>query len=210
MHDSTITSLLLGILALATTLVSPFSGGLVVVAAVDAAATTTGGDKLVRKPKKRCSDPPGAVLRIMDCIVAQDVTCAAAGYHPDFVKSHNGIRTNDTSGIHTPAFWTGAFILVTFELNIDFTSEDKHKDRQQVSIRYVESVVTTNEVNLGFPRPSSIFPFNQTFAQHEHAVVTVGCRCQVVEWDQYGDTAEQKSSHPSSGRTVGGIRRRRT
>jgi hypothetical protein len=194
MHDTTITSLLLGVLALSTTLVSPFSGSLVVVAAADAATTTTtSGGRLVRKPKKRCADPLGAVLRIMDCIVAQDVNCTAAGYHPDFVKSHNGVRTNDTSGIHTPAFWTGAFTLVTFDLNIDFTSQDKRKDQQQVSIRYVESVVTTNGVNLGFPRPLSTFPFNQTFIQHEHAVVTVGCKCQMVEWDQYGDTAEQKA-----------------
>lgn len=145
----------------------------------------------------RCADPLGAVLRTIDCITTQkDAYCAAAGYHPDFVKFHNGVLTNDTSGIHLSPFWDNVFGVAALQLDINFTGVDKDKDRQQVSLRYVETVIFTDGANLGLPpAPSSSlpFPFGQTFLQHEHALVTVNKQCQMVEWDQYGDNAEQEA-----------------
>merc|ERR550539_721221 len=40
--------------------------------------------------------------------------------------------------------------------------------------------------------PSNTYPFNATFNQYEHAIVTVDDDCKVVRWDQYGDNKEQR------------------
>ena len=143
-----------------------------------------------RKKGKRCNFPLDAVLKTMECIEAENAECSAAGYNPDFVKKHNGIVANNTAGIHTPDYWQGAFTLVDLLLDINYESEDKQAETQQVNLRYVESVITTDGTDLALP-PSSTFPFNQTLFQYEHAIVTVDSDCKMLEWDQYGDNAEQ-------------------
>lgn len=103
-------------------------------------------------------------------------------------KLHNGVDTNtviDGDG----QFWTGAFAFFTFSLDYDF-QENVASEPNMASVRYVETVKTTDGSNLGFPARNA-YPFGQTFIQYEHALVTVDDDCKMVLWDQYGDNQEQ-------------------
>ena len=63
----------------------------------------------------------------------------------------------------------------------------------KASIRYVETITTTDGANLGFTKapPSFEYPYSQVFIQHEHALVEVDNDCRIIMWDQYGDNKEQ-------------------
>lgn len=138
--------------------------------------------------KAGCPDPLSSILGTLQCIAEENVACASAGYNPMFRKLHNGIDTNtviDESG----EFWAGAFSLVDLAFDINY---EKNVGPNQASIRYVEIVTTTDGSVFGLP-PSSDYPFDQEFLQHEHALVTVDDECKMVLWDQYGDNKEQQS-----------------
>eukprot|EP00547_Thalassionema_nitzschioides_P000641 CAMPEP_0194213174 /NCGR_PEP_ID=MMETSP0156-20130528/13558_1 /TAXON_ID=33649 /ORGANISM="Thalassionema nitzschioides, Strain L26-B" /LENGTH=220 /DNA_ID=CAMNT_0038941145 /DNA_START=84 /DNA_END=746 /DNA_ORIENTATION=+ len=132
-----------------------------------------------------CEDPVAAVLKTLQCIEDEDAQCASAGYNKRvFRKLHNGIDTNTNIGYF---FWIGGFALLDFKLEIDHTYQIAPN---QIGIRYVEIVTTTNGSTL-FLDPSNVFPFSQTFYQHEHALVTVDENCKMILWDQTGDNKEQ-------------------
>lgn len=138
--------------------------------------------------KAACEDPLQSILDTLDCVVAENVTCASSGYNADeFVKIHNGVDTNttiDSSG----SYWAGAFSLIDISFpSIDF---QMNYGENQASIRYIEKVVMTDGSGFGLPS-STEYPFSQTYYQHEHALVTVDDDCKMIKWDQYGDNAEQ-------------------
>ncbi|KAL7546195.1 hypothetical protein ACHAWF_009535 [Thalassiosira exigua] len=141
--------------------------------------------------KDICANPLQSVLNTMKCIEDQNSNCAARGYAPTFVKKHNGIMTMDFNGIFTQPYWDGAFFLTNLGLEINYVAEDATAGTHQVNLRYVETIITTDGSNLGLP-PTSDYPFNQTFHQHEHALVTVNEDCKMIEWIQYGDNKEQE------------------
>mmetsp|Transcript_14180 Transcript_14180/g.21640 ORF Transcript_14180/g.21640 Transcript_14180/m.21640 type:complete len:230 (+) Transcript_14180:183-872(+) len=135
--------------------------------------------------KNECEDPVAAILETLRCIEQEEVRCASAGYNQRvFRKLHNGIDTNTKIGRF---FWIGGFALLDFKLAIDHVYQIAPN---QVGIRYVETVTTTDGSSL-FLKPSNEFPFSQTFFQHEHALVTVDENCKMVLWDQTGDNKEQ-------------------
>lgn len=141
--------------------------------------------------KDNCADPLQSVLDTMQCIADGDSICVAAGYAPTFTKKHNGILTTDFLGINTPEYWEGAFFLVDLGLDFNYEAEDANAATRQVSLRYLESVITLSGSPFGLP--DSDYPFGQTFFQHEHALVTVNEDCKMIEWDQYGDNEEQEA-----------------
>jgi len=150
---------------------------------------------LASRAKAECPDALAAVVRTLDCIEQQNVTCATEGYNSDrFIKLHNDLDTNtviDSGG----EFWTGAFAL----LNLSF--EYKHMSNlevpNQAHIRYIENVVFTDGTTLGLPQ-STDYPFGAIFFQHEDALVTVDDECKIVMWDQYGDNMEQAAVDEAS------------
>jgi len=121
-----------------------------------------------------------AVLETLNCIESEDLECALAGYAAEFVKLHNGI---DTKTVINPEFWGGAFALLDITLEINHF---KKINNNLLSIRYVETV-TLSPSAFGIPLP------DQTFLQHEHALVTFNKAGQMTLWDQYGDNAEQSA-----------------
>ena len=52
-------------------------------------------------------------------------------------------------------------------------------------------MTTANGYPLVLDSPSDQYPYDQTFVQHEHALVTVDGNCKIALWDQYGDDMEQ-------------------
>lgn len=136
-------------------------------------------------PGETCKDPLKSVLVTLKCIEEEDASCASAGYNKRaFRKLHNGVDTDTNFSF---GFWTGAFVILDFILDINHVA---HVGPNQVSIRYVEIVTTTNGSNL-FLDESAVYPFSQTFDQHEWALVTVDDDCKMIMWDQYGDNQEQ-------------------
>ena len=136
-----------------------------------------------------CGDPLTEILKTLDCVEKKEVECASKGYSPTFKKFHNGIDTNtviDTDG----SYWSTAFALL--DIYLDYN----HKINigpNQASIRYKETVVMTNGTSLGLPEAKTEHPYNATFYQYEHALVTVDDDCKMDLWDQYGDNEEQKA-----------------
>jgi len=127
-----------------------------------------------------------AVVETLECVGKGDARCANAGYNQrEFRKLHNGIDTNTSINF---VFWFGAFRILDFELKVDHVYQI---GPNQISIRYVEVVTTTDGTGL-FLDPSDVYPFSQTFYQHEHALVTVDKDCKMVLWDQTGDNKEQE------------------
>jgi len=132
-----------------------------------------------------CEDPVAAVLKTMKCIEDGDVGCSHEGYNSrKFRKLHNGIDTETQMNYF---FWFGAFRLLTFELDIDHIYK---MEGNTIGIRYIEKVTTTDGTSL-FLQPSYTTPYNQTYYQHEHAIVTVDEDCKMILWDQTGDNKEQ-------------------
>ena len=138
-------------------------------------------------PMIGCEDPLTAIMKTLDCVVAEDEPCASSGYDLNFVKLHNGINTNVT-GLGSGEFWTGVFALLDMELDY---SHQANIGPNQASVRYVEKVTFTNGASLGLA-PSTEYPYGAEMLQHEHAIVTVNDDCKMVLWDQYGDNKEQK------------------
>jgi len=146
-----------------------------------------------------CEDPIAAVSKTMKCIEYGDVGCSHAGYNSrKFRKLHNGVDTETQMNYF---FWFGAFRLLTFELDIDHIYKI---EENTIGIRYVEKVITTDGTSL-FLQPSYTAPFNQTFYQHEHAIVTVDEDCKMVLWDQTGDNKEQTDVEDVADEIVCGV-----
>jgi hypothetical protein len=132
-----------------------------------------------------CADPVGAVLATMDCIMAEDATCASNGYARGFKKIHNSVPEEGL--VMSEEYWSNAFKLVDLELTFD---RQLLLDPSTVSLRYVEKVTTTDGSEFGAPA-STRYPFSQTLTQHEHALVTVDNDCKIAQWSQTGDNVEQ-------------------
>jgi hypothetical protein len=130
-----------------------------------------------------------AILATLRCIEARNASCAAAGYDATrFVKLHNDVNTNTSLDDDDDGqFWTRAFALVSFRLNI---SDARNVGPNVAHLRYVETATFTDGASLGLV-PSSTYPFHQTHVQHEDAFVETDNACKIVRWDQYGDDAEQ-------------------
>ena len=144
-----------------------------------------GGNSKAWKGSK-CSNPIAAILSTLNCIEKANVTCASTGYDSsNFVRLHNDI---DTNTIIDESFWQFAFLLLTFDLDIN---HQMNIGTNQASIRYVETLTSTDGSSFGLP-PSSDYPFGQVLLQYEHALVTVDNDCHMIRWDQYGDNKEQK------------------
>lgn len=137
------------------------------------------------QPSTACLDPVASVIEILQCVADEDATCAGNGYNKGaFKKLHNGVDTNTNISF---GFWTGAFLLLDFQIEVNHAFQFGDN---QVSVRYIETVITTDGSDL-FLDPSDTYPFSQAFDQHEHALVTVDDDCRIVMWDQYGDNKEQ-------------------
>lgn len=145
---------------------------------------------LVKNVQSEECSPLESVKHIMACVKAKDAECASAGYNPAFAKLHNGLPSSSMLGVHTKDWWAAIFAVGDLSLDYNYTSENREK--KEASIRYVETVSTTDGTTLGLPA-SDAYPFAQTFEQHEHAIVTVDDDCKLILWDQYGDNAEQEA-----------------
>ncbi|EJK68187.1 hypothetical protein THAOC_10656 [Thalassiosira oceanica] len=132
-----------------------------------------------------CNDPLEEIVKAMSCIEAEDIACVVDSYAPDFVKMHNG-KVTDTP--ITKDFWSGTFMLVDIAMYYDI---QENVAINQASLRYTETVTTTDGSDLGLPA-SNDFPWNQTFVQNEEALITVDDNCKMRLWDQHGDEAEQR------------------
>jgi len=60
-------------------------------------------------------------------------------------------------------------------------------------VRYIDNIKMSDGSNFG-RSPSRTYPFNATFKQYEHALVTVDDDCKIIQWDQYGDNKEQSDA----------------
>jgi len=146
------------------------------------------GSQHLRNAEEVCDDPIGSILSTLTCIEQQDADCASSGYASNFVKLHNGIDTHTKLG--GKFIWETGFDVSKIKLD---TNHQLNIGTNKASIRYVETVTTTDGANLGFTKapPSFEYPYSQVFIQHEHALVEVDNDCRIVMWDQYGDNKEQ-------------------
>lgn len=134
-----------------------------------------------------CPDPLTEVLKTLDCFQQEDLNCTIAGYDTaNFRLLHNGIDTG--VDMSDPFYFVGIFLSVDFTLDFDHQAV---VGANKLSLRYIETLVTTNGEDFGRPA-SNLYPFSQTFIQHEHALVTVDNDCKITLWDQYGDNKEQR------------------
>ena len=147
-----------------------------------------GSPQHLRNVEQVCEDPIGSILSTLTCIEEQDADCASLGYVSNFVKLHNGVDTHTKIG--GKFIWQTGFDVSKIKLDIN---HQMNIGINKASIRYVETVTTTDGANLGFTKaePSDEYPYSQVFVQHEHALVTVDNDCRIVMWDQYGDNKEQ-------------------
>jgi hypothetical protein len=133
---------------------------------------------------RSCKNPNNIVLAAMACIEAEDVGCSAV-YAPGFKKIHNEI---ESILVLNEEMWQGTFLFLDLKLETRYIATI---GENQVSYRYIESVITSDGANLGLA-PSVTYPFSQTFIQHKHALVTLDDDCKILTWDQYGDNQEQR------------------
>jgi len=141
--------------------------------------------------KSRCADPLRAIIHTLTCITNKNSTCANEGYNWFFFrKYHNGKET----GIRLwpiDIYWSMAMKFSTFTLDYDFTRNvDPSHRNGRASVRYIETVDLSDGTDFELP-PSSVYPFNSTVIQYEHALVEVDDDCKMTRWDQYGDDQEQ-------------------
>eukprot|EP00586_Coscinodiscus_wailesii_P011106 CAMPEP_0172492954 /NCGR_PEP_ID=MMETSP1066-20121228/24251_1 /TAXON_ID=671091 /ORGANISM="Coscinodiscus wailesii, Strain CCMP2513" /LENGTH=227 /DNA_ID=CAMNT_0013262857 /DNA_START=75 /DNA_END=758 /DNA_ORIENTATION=- len=151
--------------------------------------------------KNGCEDPLAAIMQTLQCIADGDGTCAGMGYAAGFQKIHNGIDTNLDFGDNPSAFWT--FVLQMFVLSFSYDHR-VNVGPNMASIRYIEGVQFNDGTSFGLPA-SDFYPFNSSYVQHEHALVTVDNDCKMTKWDQYGDNTEQNEVDDASAAFIGGL-----
>jgi len=136
-----------------------------------------GSPQHLRNVEQVCEDPIGSILSTLTCIEEQDADCASLGYAPNFAKLHNGVDTHTKIG--GKFIWQTGFDVSKIKLDIN---HQMNIGTNKASIRYVETVTTTDEANLGFTKapPSFENPYSQVFIQHEHALVEVDNDCRIV------------------------------
>ncbi|CAN0160290.1 unnamed protein product [Ectocarpus sp. 8 AP-2014] len=133
-----------------------------------------------------CADPAQAILDLFDCFEAEDIPCVVAGYGPGFETYHNeNLAATDLQ--FTEEFWTLSLLVLDFDFDVKFY---KNLGSNQATVRYVQTVTTTDGVSVGAPS-STEYPFSYARDQHEHVIATLNDDCQVEKWDQYGDNQEQ-------------------
>ena len=140
-----------------------------------------------RPPQRRCINPQRVVAKLFQCVAAQDVDCIVAQYSDSVERKHNEVVLPEFA-LSDPAFWNFAFLFFpTFAFDIKFV---RNFDKNQATIRYIETVVSTDGASVGL-EPSTTFPFAQAVDQHEHSIYTVDGDCKIISIDQYGDNQEQ-------------------
>lgn len=87
----------------------------------------------------------------------------------------------------TEEFWTLSLLVLDFDFDVKFY---KNLGSNQATVRYVQTVTTTDGVSVGAPS-STEYPFSYARDQHEHVIATLNDDCEVEKWDQYGDNQEQ-------------------
>jgi hypothetical protein len=132
------------------------------------AAVAAANASIILRENCSCPDPLDSILATLRCIEGKNASCATAGYNTQhFVKLHNDVDTHTTID-STGQFWTQAFALLSFQLNV---SDARNLGPNLAHVRYVETVTFTDGSDLGLP-PSSTYPFGQMYVQHEDALVT--------------------------------------
>jgi len=158
----------------------------------------SGSNKASKKQKKSpkgikddsqggCEDPLAAIMQTLQYIDDGDPVSSAKGYAHGFRKIHNGVDTGLDFGDDPAAFWEISFLLISLSFSFD---HQVNVGPNMASIRYIEGVQFTDGTVFGLPA-SDEYPFNTSYVQHEHALVTVDDDCKMLLWDQYGDNAEQ-------------------
>ena len=140
----------------------------------------------------QCADPAAAAVATTDCWATRDPECIEAGYNGTVKKIHNGrvVREADPRTVETANFFLALATFHPFEyLHV---SNVPNVDNL-ASIRYIETVTLTDGTNFGISdEPLTEYPYNYTYSQLEHALVTVTDDCKIVLWDQVGDDKEQE------------------
>jgi hypothetical protein len=159
----------------------------------------SGSNKASKKQKKSpkgikddpqeggCEDPLAAIMQTLQYIADGDPVSSAKGYAYGFRKIHNGEDVGLDFGDDPAAFWEISFLLISLSFSFD---HQVNVGPNMASIRYIEGVQFTDGTVFGLPA-SDEYPFNTSYVQHEHALVTVDDDCKMLLWDQYGDNAEQ-------------------
>ena len=106
-----------------------------------------GSPQHLRNVEQACEDPIGSILSTLTCIEQQDADCASSGYASNFVKLHNGIDTHTKIG--GKFIWETGFDVSKIKLDIN---HQMNIGINKASIRYVETVTTTDGEELGFTK----------------------------------------------------------
>merc|ERR1719384_2283244 len=129
------------------------------------------------------------VKYILTCIENKDYRCATKGYNPRvFKKYHNGKDTKTPIGF-TSIFWKMGVKFSTFILDYEITEE---MGNYTARFKYVETVIMSDGTEFE-KKPSNVYPFNQTFLQHEDAIVQLNPLCRIKWWNQTGIDSEQEA-----------------
>ena len=139
----------------------------------------------------QCADPAAASVATTNCWATRDPECIEAGYNGTVKKIHNGVvvREADPRTVETANFFLSFATFHPFQyLHV---SNVPNVDNL-ASIRYIETVTLTDGTNFGLSEPQTEYPYNYTYTQLEHALVTVTDDCKIALWDQVGDDKEQE------------------
>ncbi len=153
----------------------------------------SGSNKASKKQKKShseggCEDPLAAIMQTLQYVAdGGDPVSTAMGYAGGYMRIHNGVDTGLDFGDDPAEYFEFLFQLGSLSFSFD---HQVNVGPNMASIRYVKGVQFTDGTAFGLPA-SDEYPFNTSYVQHEHALVTVDDDCKVLLWDQYGDNAEQ-------------------
>ena len=152
------------------------------------------GSKYVSKKQKKsyseggCEDPLAATLQTLQHLAdGTDPVSTAMGYADGYRRIHNGVDTGLDFGSDPTEYFVFIFQLGSLSFTFD---HQVNIGPNMASVRYVKGVQFTDGSAFDLPA-SDEYPFNTSYVQHEHALVTVDDDCKVLLWDQYGDNAEQ-------------------
>ena len=158
-----------------------------------------GGDCVAGPPEaadpmdsgKSCGNHTRVIEMLFECVTKEDSECVASLYNSvEFKSVHNNVVVSPTPATGDPKFWATAFLLLDFSFDVKML--EKTNSKNQVSVRYIEKMVTSDGVSMGVTNaPRTDYLFHQRINQYEHAIVDLDEDCKIVRWDQYGDNKEQ-------------------
>lgn len=109
-----------------------------------------------------------------------------------FTRSHNGKPANLRSAWPLTSYWTQSLKFAKHSFRSDSMYRDENVGTNMAEVRFVDQIRTSDGTEFRL-KSSNVYPFNATFFQHQHTLVTVDDNCKMIKWDQYGDNVEEKA-----------------